>query len=66
MRLLCLGLSRTGTESLRAALRQLGCDDVYHGFSAYAENPPDLVMWLEAFQAKYEGKGKPFTRDDWD
>lgn len=23
-------------------------------------------MWVEAFEAKFEGKGKPFQREDWD
>ena len=23
-------------------------------------------MWIEAIEAKFEGKGKPFEREDWD
>ena len=30
------------------------------------ENPPDMDMWTQAFEAKFEGKGKPFNKDDWD
>ena len=30
------------------------------------ENPRDAEMWIEAFEAKFEGKGKEFTREDWD
>jgi Sulfotransferase domain len=29
-------------------------------------NPPDATMWKRAFDAKYHGKGKPFTREEWD
>ncbi|KAK5122261.1 hypothetical protein LTR85_004171 [Meristemomyces frigidus] len=30
------------------------------------DNPRDAEMWIEAFQAKFEGKGRPFERKDWD
>ncbi len=29
-------------------------------------NPTDSRIWKKAFDAKYYGKGKPFTRDEWD
>ena len=60
-----LGLSRTGTISIRHALFELGYFDVYHGASPYNENPRDAEMWVEALKGKYEG-GKPFERKDWD
>ena len=50
MRVLCLGLSRTGTVSLRIALAELGFGP-YHGFSLM-ENPPDSLIWREALDAK--------------
>lgn len=56
MRILCLGLSRTGTVSLRKALHILGYRP-YHGFSMI-ENPPDAELWREALDAKFEGKGE--------
>lgn len=34
--------------------------------SIVEDNPKDMEMWIQAFEAKFEGKGKPFTRDDWD
>ena len=34
--------------------------------SCSIENPPDALMWMDALTAKYDGKGKPFTREDWD
>ncbi|KAI9833770.1 MAG: hypothetical protein M1819_003503 [Sarea resinae] len=50
---------------MRAALRQLGYVDTYHMMNASVENPPDCLMWQDAFAAKYDGIGK-FTREDWD
>ncbi|CAD0098650.1 unnamed protein product [Aureobasidium mustum] len=51
--------------AIRQALFELGYFDVYHMASPLEENRPDANMWVEAFDAKYEGKGK-FTREDWD
>ncbi|KXT10617.1 hypothetical protein AC579_6632 [Pseudocercospora musae] len=66
MKVLCFGLSRTGTSSLRQALLDLGFNDVYHYASCLNENPRDAEMWLEAIDARCHGKGNPFTRKDWD
>ena len=33
--------------------------------SASVENPPDALMWQDAFAAKYDNVGE-FTKDDWD
>ena len=30
------------------------------------ENPRDCEMWAQAFRAKFEGKGKPFRRAEFD
>ena len=65
MRVLALGLGRTGTASLRAALNILGYNDTYHMMCASVENPPDCLCWMDAFAAKYDGKGK-FGREEWD
>merc|ERR1712000_446764 len=65
MRVLALGLGRTGTASLRSALKELGYTDTYHMMSASVENPPDCLCWMDAFAAKFEGKGK-FGREEWD
>lgn len=51
---------------MRAAMRQLGYVDTYHMMSCSIENPPDALMWMDALRAKYDGVGKPFTREDWD
>ncbi|KAF7593192.1 hypothetical protein BBP40_011822 [Aspergillus hancockii] len=65
MKVLCLGLPRTGTTSLRNAFKMLGYEDTYHMDSLAKENPRDGEMWLAALQAKYDGKGK-FEKENWD
>jgi hypothetical protein len=65
MKILALGLGRTGTASLRNALKEIGFDDCYHMLSAAVENPPDCLMWSDALAAKFDGKGR-FGREQWD
>ncbi|XMA11014.1 hypothetical protein WAI453_003805 [Rhynchosporium graminicola] len=65
MRVLVLGVGRTGTVSMRDALKRLGYDNTYHMMSASVENPPDCIMWQRAFEAKYDGIGQ-FGRKEWD
>ncbi|OJD33771.1 nad dependent epimerase [Diplodia corticola] len=65
MRVICLGLGRTGTASLREALRQLGLGECYHMMSTSVENPPDALMWMDALSHKYDGVGE-FGRKQWD
>jgi len=65
MKVLALGLGRTGTASLRTALQELGFTDCYHMMSASVENPPDCLMWSDALAAKYDGVGT-FGREQWD
>lgn len=66
MKVLILGLGRTGTASMRTAMKQLGYVDTYHMMNCSIENPPDALMWMDALAAKYDGVGAPFTRADWD
>jgi hypothetical protein len=66
LRILCLGLSRTGTVSLRQALIQLGYKDCYHFASTLQENPRDAEMWIEALKAKFKGIGEPYGKEQWD
>ena len=47
------------------ALNKLGFNDCYHMLNVL-KNPPDAHMWIEAINAKYYGKGRPFEKDDWD
>lgn len=82
MKVLVLGLSRTGTEcdggrndakaptdltlAIRKALIQLGYERTYHGYEAAVENPRDCELWLEALRAKYDGVGEPIGRAQFD
>lgn len=65
MRVLCLGMGRTGTMSLFNGLQKLGYTP-YH--LAVAMNSPksSLGLWTEALKAKYEGKGKKWGREEFD
>jgi hypothetical protein len=64
----CLGLSRSGTESLKQALKILGCENVYHGFNI-AESPGDAVVCCHLGYAKARS-GSPdsnhFTANSFD
>ncbi|GAB7323398.1 hypothetical protein MBLNU13_g05857t1 [Cladosporium sp. NU13] len=66
MKVLMLGMGRTATESTCAALRLLGINECYHGWQPLFENPRDNEMWMEALEAKYDGKGKPYGRAEFD
>lgn len=65
MKVLALGVGRTGTASLRQALQRLGYLNTYHMMRASVENPPDCLMWHDALMAKYDGIGQ-FGRKEWD
>ncbi|KAE8447257.1 hypothetical protein EG329_010951 [Mollisiaceae sp. DMI_Dod_QoI] len=65
MKVLVLGLSRTGTSSLRQAFFDLGIFDVYHFSSIVNENPADCKLWIRALEWKLEGKGT-WEKKDWD
>ncbi|CCT65189.1 uncharacterized protein FFUJ_02111 [Fusarium fujikuroi IMI 58289] len=52
MEVLCLGLSRSGTDSLRSALRILGYSDVYHGFVITSPQREDCAFWVPLMRRK--------------
>ncbi|CAI4211901.1 unnamed protein product [Parascedosporium putredinis] len=64
MQILVLGLPRTGTQSLADALAILGIAPVYHMRDVGKNKHQDL--WVEAIEAKFEGKGTAWTRDEFD
>ncbi|KAI4190722.1 MAG: hypothetical protein L6R41_000584 [Letrouitia leprolyta] len=66
MKVLVLGFPRTGTSSIQKALEILGLGPCYHMRTAMNEFPRDCAMWMQAFEAKFDGKGQPFTRQQWD
>lgn len=61
MRVLCLGMPRTGTMSIFTALQMLGYNP-YHMVVAMGH----LDLWREALRAKYLGQGKPWEREEFD
>ncbi|THV45303.1 hypothetical protein BGAL_0505g00070 [Botrytis galanthina] len=64
MQVLCLGLSRTSTMSLQESLNKLGYK-TYHCRVA-APTKVHIPLWLEGFDAKLSGNGKPFGREEFD
>ncbi|KAF3395378.1 hypothetical protein DPV78_009327 [Talaromyces pinophilus] len=64
MAVLCLGMPRTGTESIKAALEELGYA-TYHGFEP-ARNPGDCVVWCDLMERKKSGRDLPLTAEDFD
>ncbi|KAK2861445.1 hypothetical protein FQN49_004188 [Arthroderma sp. PD_2] len=58
-------MPRTGTLSLRTALKILGFEETYHMVSCAVENKKDCEIWIDAFLAKFEGVGT-FEKKDWD
>ncbi|KAF7952799.1 hypothetical protein EAE96_006025 [Botrytis aclada] len=64
MQVLCLGLSRTSTMPLQEALNKLGYK-TYHCRVA-APTKGHIPLWLEGFEAKLNGNGKPFGREEFD
>ncbi|KAL9102455.1 MAG: hypothetical protein Q9163_002385 [Psora crenata] len=65
MRVLALGLSRTGTESLQKALLRLGFAECYHAWRLLA-NPGPCKTWSAWLDAKYLGQGKIPGRKEFD
>ncbi|KAL4931398.1 sulfotransferase family protein [Aspergillus undulatus] len=53
MQVLALGMSRSGTESLRRALIILGYDHVYHGFDMSESSPMQWKQWAELGRRKF-------------
>lgn len=64
LRVLALGLPRTGTRSMCTALEVLGYTHCAHGFDIM-DNPAYVAKLNAAIDAKYHN-GKSFTRADWD
>ncbi|KAH8173341.1 NAD dependent epimerase/dehydratase [Sarocladium implicatum] len=67
LRLICIGPPRTGTESLRTALDQLGFE-AYHGWDALFEKENYNRSWARLCARKYLNKapGLPITAEEFD
>lgn len=64
MKVLVLGMPRTGTQSLADALERLGISPVYH-MREVGKNKHQ-AFWIEALDAKFEGRGELFNREKFD
>jgi hypothetical protein len=53
MQVLCVGLPRTGTESLQQALLTLGYDHTYHGWDILFEAPLYSPGWVGLARRKF-------------
>lgn len=62
MQVLAVGPARSGTDSLREALMQLGYDHVYHGYDI-ALNAGDDKAWRRLFRQKWLGIHKKHQTD---
>ncbi|KAF2857161.1 hypothetical protein K470DRAFT_223904 [Piedraia hortae CBS 480.64] len=65
LQVICVGMPRTGTASLRAALTMLGYGHVHH-MSTVLSNIGEAHYWISAGKAKWFSTGRVFTRADWD
>ena len=67
MKILVLGLPRTGTDSLRTALARLGYSNIWHGFELPATRQSESFTWVPLLEAKSKGDPDGFLRSfDWD
>lgn len=69
MKVLALGMPRTGTSSMCEALTLLGYKNVYHGIKSI-DSQEDWTVFYRAADATFPNlpsyTGKPFTRAEWD
>ncbi|OJJ56434.1 hypothetical protein ASPSYDRAFT_59741 [Aspergillus sydowii CBS 593.65] len=71
MKVLALGFSRSGTESLSRALQTLGYEHVFHGWHVWQSRPMLWRAWAKLIRRKYGADGTVpgdtgLTRDDFD
>ncbi|KAJ7153457.1 hypothetical protein C8R43DRAFT_446511 [Mycena crocata] len=62
MKVLSLGLSRTVTGSMRAAVKILARADSPH----MSGNTPDIDMWIDALNSRFFGKGPKIAGQEWE
>ena len=70
LKVICPGLSRSGTGAMRQALEILGIGRTFHGLRL-GERPDDLNLWIDLTDRKYPPNGqraieKPITAPDLD
>ncbi|KAJ5689678.1 hypothetical protein N7462_004070 [Penicillium macrosclerotiorum] len=64
LQVLSLGMSRTGTASMKEALRILGHERVHHAYELY-KHPEQGRIWLDAWDTKAKGLGQTLDRHYW-
>ncbi|KAG9235855.1 P-loop containing nucleoside triphosphate hydrolase protein [Amylocarpus encephaloides] len=64
MKIMVLGLCRTGTMSMKTALESLGYN-TYHMVTVF-KYPDHAPKWVRLMKDKYEGDGKMLTREMFD
>jgi hypothetical protein len=64
MQVLSLGMMRTGTMSMQRAFHILGIP-CWHGAEQFLRRDT-WPGWQRALEAKFAGRGEPYTRADWD
>ena len=52
MEVICIGMPRSGTESLQHALIKLGYDHTYHGWDINFESPNYSQQWVRQCRKK--------------
>ena len=52
MEVICIGMPRSGTESLQHALIKLGYDHTYHGWDINFESPNYSQQWVRLCRKK--------------
>jgi hypothetical protein len=62
MEVICVGMPRSGTESLQQALLTLGYDHTYHGFDMTFEDEMRLPGWVALARRKWYGDGSGTAR----
>lgn len=72
-KVLCVGMLRTGTNSLAAALSELGFNHVFHGLNSQTKpthwaffERAAIATWPEVNAKGISPPPKPFDRQDWD
>ncbi|KAJ4348110.1 uncharacterized protein N0V89_009482 [Didymosphaeria variabile] len=67
MQVICVGLPRSGTESLQKALLTLGYDYTYHGWDMLNESPHRMNSWVALARRKFfKPTAEPITSADFD
>lgn len=66
LEVMCLGLSRSGTESLSKALLRLGYNDCYHGLQVVSHRMSDTPQWYRLARAKLRGNKDFLCAEEFD